>query len=311
LGFQIHGLPLLGYPISSQILSISLTLLWILLITNSFNLIDGLDGLSGGLAFIAGLTLLAISLVRGDVQTALLATVLCGAIGGFLRYNFHPASIFMGDSGSLFLGYVLSLVALRSSTKGVATVAILAPLLVLALPLFDTLLAVARRLLRAVHLVEVANGRYRFLFAGGRGLFEADRDHVHHRLLDLGLSHRRAVLCLYGIGLALGVLAILSVIRSGFQYGLFLLVIVLASVAGLRKLGYRELEVMRRGLALGIFELPVLGHPFFHPFFDLAVAAAAYYGAFVLKGDRFDLGPFKELFLGTLFALLAAKLLPF
>jgi UDP-GlcNAc:undecaprenyl-phosphate GlcNAc-1-phosphate transferase len=197
-GFQIHALPLLGHPISSQLLSIPLTLLWILLVTNAFNLIDGLDGLSGGLAFIAGLTLLAISLVRGDVQTALLVTVLCGAIGGFLQYNFHPASIFMGDSGSLFLGYVLSLIALRSSAKGVTAVAILAPLLALGLPLFDTLLAVVRRFLRAVHLLEVANGRYRLLFAGGRSLFEADRDHVHHRLLDLGLSHRRAVLCLHG-----------------------------------------------------------------------------------------------------------------
>lgn len=172
--------------------------------------------------------------------------------------------------------------------------------------------------MRAVHLLEVANGRYRLFFAGGRSLFEADRDHIHHRLLGLGLSHRKAVLSLYGIGLALGALALLGVIQSSFQYGLLLVATLLASVAGLRKLGYRELEVMRRGLevmrrglALGVFELPILGHPFFHPFFDLAMAAAAYYGAFVLKTDRLDLGPFKEVFLGTISWLLAAKLAPF
>lgn len=156
------------------------TLLWIVGITNALNLVDGLDGLAAGVAFFAGLSHLVIGALNGDVIMMLFSASLCGAVLGFLPYNLHPAGIFIGDCGALFLGFVLATSSIYGvSLKSTTAVAVLGPILILGLPILDTLLAMARRMLR------------------GRSPFDGDREHVHHLLLELGLSQRRSVLILW------------------------------------------------------------------------------------------------------------------
>jgi UDP-GlcNAc:undecaprenyl-phosphate GlcNAc-1-phosphate transferase len=163
---------------------------WILGMINSINFIDGLDGLSSGIALIAAVTLAIISLTGPVVQPeiAVLCVALAGALAGFLRWNFHPASIFVGTSGVMFVGYTLALL----SILGTAKVAV--ALLVLGVPIIDTFWIIVRRL------------------AAGRSPFSPDRGHIHHRLLDLGLSHVQTVLLIYGLCAAIG---ILSLVLSG------------------------------------------------------------------------------------------------
>jgi UDP-GlcNAc:undecaprenyl-phosphate GlcNAc-1-phosphate transferase len=191
LGFRIDAVSVpFGSSVPLGAASFPLTLLWIVGVTNAFNLIDGLDGLAGGVALVAVATTLVIALTRGETALVLLCAALAGSIVGFLFYNFNPASIFMGDTGSMFLGFVLGTIAIEFSQKASAAVAILIPITALGLPLFDTALAVVRRA------------------AGGRPIFQADREHIHHRLLQMGLSHRQAVLTLYMLSILLGTMAV-------------------------------------------------------------------------------------------------------
>ena len=150
------------------LLAFPLTLLWIVGVINALNLIDGLDGLAGGVALCAVLTNLVIAMFRGQPLMTLCMAALAGALIGFLFYNFNPASIFLGDTGSLFLGYVLAVTSIRTHQKSSAAVSILVPMVALAVPIVDTALAMGRRALT------------------GRPMFSGDRDHIHHRLLGLG-----------------------------------------------------------------------------------------------------------------------------
>jgi len=167
------------------------TLLWCVAITNTINLIDGLDGLAAGISALAAATMLALSITHGRGESALLSAALLGACLGFLPHNFHPAKIFMGDSGSQFLGITLASVAVVGALKSATVITLVAPALALGVPIFDTAFAVLRRALR------------------GRPIMTPDRGHIHHRLLDMGLSHRGAVLLLYAISGALCLLAFL------------------------------------------------------------------------------------------------------
>ena len=153
---------------------------------------DGLDGLATGLAIIAAATCAAVSLARDDVQGGMLLLALLGALCGFLPYNFNPATIFLGDAGSLAVGYVLAITAITSFQKGATALVVLGPLLLFALPISETLHSVVRRM----------RGQ------GLRQVFLADQQHVHHRLLDLGLSHRKVVLLLYSVSLSFSLLAL-------------------------------------------------------------------------------------------------------
>ncbi len=202
--------------------SLPVTIFWFLLITNAFNLIDGLDGLAAGVCFFASLVLLILSVMAGRYLVATGLAALVGACLGFLRYNFNPASIFMGDGGSYFLGFMLASLSILGSMKSQATVAILIPIIALGLPLLDTVLAPLRR------------------FLMGKELFQADKSHIHHKLLKLGLSQRRAVLLLYGANLLLGLFAILIVNAHSQSAALILLVLGVCVIAGIRKLGYLE-----------------------------------------------------------------------
>ncbi|HAA89292.1 MAG: Undecaprenyl-phosphate N-acetylglucosaminyl 1-phosphate transferase TagO [Thermoanaerobacterales bacterium 50_218] len=181
----------LGGMINLGVFSIPVTIAWVVGITNALNLVDGLDGLAAGIAAIASGTVAVVAYGQGATAVAFCALLLVAAILGFLPYNFHPARIFMGDTGSLFLGFTLSSLAILGLTKSATAFALVLPILVLGVPIFDTVFAIIRRIARRQHI------------------FEADRDHLHHRLLDLGLSHRQTVLVNYGVSLVLGGSAVL------------------------------------------------------------------------------------------------------
>ncbi len=173
-------LPFLGIHTLSPGAGVPLTILWIVAIMNMVNFLDGLDGLAAGVAAIAGFTFSIIALSLGKVDAAVLSAIVFGACVGFLRHNFYPARIFMGDSGALLLGYVLATVAVQGLLKTAATVALFFPLLVLAVPIVDTTFVVLRRLRH------------------GEKVFEGDQAHLHHRFLRRGFSQRRAALTIWG-----------------------------------------------------------------------------------------------------------------
>ncbi|OOB77060.1 MAG: undecaprenyl-phosphate alpha-N-acetylglucosaminyl 1-phosphate transferase [Epulopiscium sp. Nuni2H_MBin003] len=162
-------------------LAIPFTVVWIVGITNAVNLIDGLDGLAAGVSSIASICLMILSIHSGHPTAVILTVILAASCLGFLPYNFNPASIFMGDTGSTFLGYILSVISILGLLKGYALGTIFVAVLILGLPIFDTAFAILRRLL------------------SGRPIMSPDRGHLHHRLVDRGYSHRHAVVTLYGI----------------------------------------------------------------------------------------------------------------
>jgi UDP-GlcNAc:undecaprenyl-phosphate/decaprenyl-phosphate GlcNAc-1-phosphate transferase len=194
LGVRIDHLTLFGVTLGLGSLAVPLTIVWIVGLTNAFNLMDGLDGLASGLAIIAAGTCAVVSLARDDAQGYVLLLALLGALCGFLPYNFNPATIFLGDSGSLVVGYVLAVTAIPSFQKGATALVVVGPLLLFALPISETLHSMARRL----------RGQ------GLRQVFRADQKHLHYRLLGLGLSHRAAVLVLYGLSLSLSLVALMT-----------------------------------------------------------------------------------------------------
>lgn len=171
-------------------LSIPITIFWIVGVTNAINLIDGLDGLAAGVSAIATATIMVMALIMGNTTVALLCMVLLGSILGFLFFNFHPAKIFMGDSGALFLGFSLATLSILGF-KQVTVVSFIIPLLILGVPLSDTFFAIIRRVVNK------------------KPISVADKSHLHHCLLELGLSHRKTVLTIYGISLFFGSAAIL------------------------------------------------------------------------------------------------------
>jgi len=193
-------------------LKIPITVIWIVAITNSFNLIDGLDGLAVGVSTICSVVMLVISLMVSDPNVAVIMAALAGACLGFMPYNFNPAKIFMGDTGALLLGYVLATVSILGLFKFYAVVSFAAPFLILALPLVDTAFAFIRRLLK------------------GKNPMSPDRGHFHHRLLDMGLSQKQAVAILYTISGLLGFVAVV-ITTSDEVRALILIVAVLIAAS--------------------------------------------------------------------------------
>jgi UDP-GlcNAc:undecaprenyl-phosphate GlcNAc-1-phosphate transferase len=185
------------------------TVVWFVAIMNAINLIDGLDGLAAGVVFFACLTNFVVAALAGNVLILFVSASLGGAAVGFLFYNFNPARVFMGDTGSMFLGFVLAAAPLLGalSQKTMTLVGIVVPILALGLPITDMLLTIGRR------------------FFARRSIFAADRGHIHHRLLDIGLTHRRAVLCLYMASVAFTALALIVLLGRSWQSGLALFVL--------------------------------------------------------------------------------------
>lgn len=198
---------------------IPVTIFWLVAVTNALNLIDGLDGLATGTAVIAALTLATVAWTEGQTGAAALALLLGAAALGFLRYNFHPAKIFLGDSGSMLLGFVLAAIAVVGLTKSATAVSLIIPILILGIPLVDTTLAVLRRCYKR------------------QPIFNPDREHLHHRLLDAGLTHRRAVLVVYGVDAVLGASAVSLTILSTDQGVLLLVLLAVTLLTVANKIG--------------------------------------------------------------------------
>ncbi len=231
LGFRIdHIANPFGAPIPLGWFSLPFTLLWITGVVNAMNLIDGLDGLAGGVALIAITSTFSIAILHGQPLMVLFTAALGGAVLGFLFYNFNPASIFMGDTGSMFLGFVLATTAIQTNLKSSTTVAIVVPIIALGVPIADTLLAMARRAARGVPL------------------FSGDRGHIHHRLLASGLTQRQAVLVIYAACLVLGGVALALTYANSKQAVLFLLGVSVLSFIFLRRLGFISLSKTREVL---------------------------------------------------------------
>jgi len=203
-GLLIERLTIVGQTWQLGMLSWPVTLAWIVGLTNAFNLIDGIDGLAAGIAVIAGSTCAAILVGRGHVAEAMLLCVLVGAALGFLAFNFAPASIFLGDGGSLVFGFVLATTAITGWQKGATALAAGVPILIFALPLADTVSALVRRTRRPSGMDRVTIGGVL------RQIAEPDRGHIHHRLVGLGWSIRSTVLVLYGTTLLLSLVALMT-----------------------------------------------------------------------------------------------------
>jgi len=223
-----HFQLLFGQRELGNVAALVLTVFWVLLITNAFNLLDGLDGLAAGSALFASLVVFIVSLVTGNTLTEVVTIALAGAIFGFLRYNFNPATIFLGDCGSLVIGFVLSAVSLASSEKASTAVAVAIPVVSFGLPILDTCMAVLRR------------------FLNGKPLFRADGEHIHHKLLQRGLSHRQAVVVLYAVSALFALISLPLLSPKSGTIAVVLSVVGLGVFFGLQHLGYREVDELRR-----------------------------------------------------------------
>ncbi|KOA18363.1 putative undecaprenyl-phosphate N-acetylglucosaminyl 1-phosphate transferase [Clostridium homopropionicum DSM 5847] len=207
------------FPIGSDYLNLGflvvpITILWVVGVTNALNLIDGVDGLAAGVAFICSVTIFIIAVLNGRREAALFTAILSGAIFGFLPYNFNPASIFMGDTGAQLLGFLLAAISLEGTIKSATTFAIAVPILAFGLPIYDTLFAMIRRKMN------------------GMPIMQADKGHLHHRLLDMGLSQRKVVLIMYLISAILGGISIVAMqISSTRSYFLLTIVVVIIAFA--------------------------------------------------------------------------------
>ncbi len=222
-----------GGHINLWIFALPVTVLWIIGITNAVNLIDGLDGLATGIGLIIVSSISLIAYRLGNTTIFYLSIALAGSLLGFLRYNFNPARIFMGDSGSLFLGFALSVMSIEGSHKGSTAVSMGIPIILLAIPIIDTFLAIIRRYIRGD-----SSSRIERL----KAVFSADKEHIHHKLIKKGFSHRQSVLTLYGLSLFFGIAAYVSTyLKSSHVPYLFILLITVVILV-FRWLGYDDIE---------------------------------------------------------------------
>ena len=228
-GLRILYLPVLfGARHLHWYIGLPITVLWVIGITNAFNLIDGLDGLAAGSALFSTFVVFVVAVSNGSVLVSLLTIALAGSILGFLRFNFNPATIFLGDSGSLFIGFMLSALALEGAEKAPTIIAVAIPVVSFGLPILETTLSVLRRLI------------------SGRPILTGDRDHIHHRLLQHGMSPRQVVVVLYAVSALFALLSLFLLWPGRNALGLVLLVIGTCIWFGVQHLGYMEFGEIRR-----------------------------------------------------------------
>jgi len=210
-----------GLHITNEMLANIITVIWIVGVTNAINLTDGLDGLSSGITLISCVSLLIIFALNGSpIIAILMITALIGALLGFLPFNFSPAKTFIGDIGSNFLGFMLSIISILGVAKTYTAIVIVLPVIVLGLPIIDVFMAIVRRLIKGKSL---------------KAVFQADKGHLHHKLVAKGFSQKQAVFILYGISAAFGIFAII-LFESGIWKALSFMLMVIAALA----LGYRN-----------------------------------------------------------------------
>ena len=232
MGGRIDALsiPLVGSVHLPVILSFVVTVIWLVGIANAFNLIDGLDGLASGAALFSSLVILGVSASGDRAMTIVVALVLCGALAGFLRYNFNPASIFLGDSGSLFTGFLLAALSVLGTQKATTAVAIVVPILAFGFPVVDTAMTMSRRVVSR------------------KPVFQGDNEHIHHMLLARGWSQRRAALVLYGVCALFGLVALIFPATGSKLTGFMLFVLSVAVIIAVGHLRYHEVDELRAGV---------------------------------------------------------------
>lgn len=231
-GIQVTAIH--GYSFEGTVASFVVTILWIVTCTNAINLIDGVDGLAVGVSMFAALTMLAAALLEHNYSMALAVVPLAGALLGFLPFNFVPASIFLGDSGSLTLGFLLGCYGAVWAEKSTTLLGLTAPLMVLAVPLLDVGLAVARRIVR------------------GQAIFAGDREHIHHKLLSQGFSPKHLLLVIYTICVVGSAASLLLTINHNHDRDFVLILVCLAAWLGLQHLGYSEFSVAKKFVFGGV-----------------------------------------------------------
>jgi UDP-GlcNAc:undecaprenyl-phosphate/decaprenyl-phosphate GlcNAc-1-phosphate transferase len=228
-GLRIINIPvLLGDRLLPWYVELLFTVGFVLAVTNAFNLIDGLDGLAAGSALFSTMVVFVVALLHGPNLVEVMTIALAGSILGFLRYNFNPATIFLGDSGSLLIGFLLSALALQGAQKAPTIVAVAIPIVSFGLPILETVLSVVRRLI------------------SGRPVFTADREHIHHKLLQHGLTHRQVVILLYGVSAVFAMLSLFLLWPTGSSLGLVLSVMGIGIWIGVQHLGYLEFGELAR-----------------------------------------------------------------
>ena len=232
MGGRIDALsiPFVGSVQLPAVVSFIVTVVWLVGIANAFNLIDGLDGLASGAALFSSLVILAVSVSTERALTIVVALVLCGALAGFLRYNFNPASIFLGDSGSLFTGFLLAALSVLGTQKATTAVAIVVPILAFGFPVVDTAMTMGRRVVSR------------------KPVFQGDNEHIHHMLLARGWSQRRAALVLYGVCALFGLVALIFPATGSKLTGFMLFVISVAVIIAVGHLRYHEVDEIRAGV---------------------------------------------------------------
>lgn len=230
-GLRIVNIPVLfGNRALPWYIELLFTIVWVLAITNAFNLIDGLDGLAAGSALFSTMVAFVLAVFHGPLLVEIMTIALAGAILGFLRFNFNPATIFLGDSGSLLIGFLLSALALHGAQKAPTIVAVAIPIVSFGLPILETVLSVIRRLI------------------SGRPVFTADREHIHHKLLQHGMTHRQVVILLYGVSAIFAMLSLFLLWPTGSSLGLVMAVVGIGIWIGVQHLGYLEFgEIARVG----------------------------------------------------------------
>jgi len=235
-GFRIENLstPFGDHLSLPALMSFPATILWILVITNAFNLIDGIDGLAAGASVFALISILVFSVAQGNPEISLIAVVLVGSVMGFLRYNFNPATIFLGDSGSMFLGFLAAVLSLAGSQKGSTIVAIAIPLVSFGLPVTEAGLSLARR------------------FVNGQSLFAGDRGHIHHKLLDRGMTQRQAVILLYAVCALFSLFGLMLLNPRRNLAALIFFVLGVGIVFGVQRLGYAEFSELGNQIRQGV-----------------------------------------------------------
>lgn len=278
-GFRVSAITSLsGDMLNLGILDYPITLLWIVGITNAFNLIDGLDGLATGVAAIAGVTIFSISVVKEDITSAILVLAFVGAIVGFMKYNFYNAKIFLGDSGSLLIGFTLAIFGILSKTKSSTAFSVIFPLLVLGLPIMDTMLSMLRRFIKSIK----PDQKYSNKKTGLKSIFYPDRNHIHHQLMGFGFSQKKVVIILYVVSVILGSVAFTITLVNTLVAVPILVGIAVIIFIGVTQLGYKEMAILRNGTFLPIFERPLVKNTSFQILLDsLAIISAFLVGIYL------------------------------
>ncbi|MCH1625088.1 glycosyltransferase family 4 protein [Ferdinandcohnia quinoae] len=236
-GIQVEYITLpFGGELNFGYLSIPITIIWIVGITNAINLIDGLDGLAAGVSSISLITISGMAIFKGDIFVMSIGLILLGSTLGFLLYNFYPAKIFMGDSGALFLGYMISVLSLLGF-KNVTVISFIVPIIILGVPISDTLFAIIRRIVNK------------------QSISAPDKSHLHHCLLNLGYSHRKTVLMIYGMSAMFGLVAVIFSMATMWVSFIVVLALLLAIEIIVEKIGlvgkeYRPILNMLQGIRM-------------------------------------------------------------